>query len=194
MTGSFFNPLHEIISRQVESVVIPNGETMYAGYAVMAEDLKADFNSAGAFNDANRQVYAGTKVADITADVPVILMNAPFEEMADGRRPVGQPLYTEYPLTDAGAPALAIRPEINDKYEFSMNVLVSGTAVAGDLIIPTANSGKWTLVHPGTDATTALVLKVEKVENIGLGGIGAMGTFSAMICRVIRTVAPAAQA
>ena len=69
---------------------VPAAEELHAGQVVVAETLDASLGSK------NLGVYAPTKVADATKDSIALVLNNGFETMADGRRPNGQPDYTQY--------------------------------------------------------------------------------------------------
>ena len=74
----------------VKTVSVPTGKTLHAGDIVMLKALDSTIAD-------NYQVYTGSQPA--TADLGLraaIIINDGFETLADGRRPEGQPDYTQY--------------------------------------------------------------------------------------------------
>ena len=71
-------------------VAVPTGETMKAGDVFPVTALDTDI-------DNNYQVFAGTEPATATlGNRMAIVINDGFETLEDGRRPAGQPDYTQY--------------------------------------------------------------------------------------------------
>ena len=70
-------------------IKVPAADELHAGLVVVAENLDASIRG-------NLSVYAPTKVADITKDNLAIILDGGFETLSDGRRPDGQPDYTQY--------------------------------------------------------------------------------------------------
>lgn len=149
-------------------VRVPAGKTYHAGNVVVAEALDTGLGYG------NWDVYAPTTVEDITKEDIVLVLNNGFETLADGRRPDGQPDYTQYTF-NAGEVVTAHRllPEV--RFEISIDACdstVSGAAglAVGDNLIPA--NGKDVLVYSAkaTEVTAKNYLTIEAIKYFRLGG------------------------
>ena len=111
---------------------------------------------------------------EITKDDIVLVLNNGFETLTDGRRPDGQPDYTQY-VSNAGEVVTAHRllPEV--RFEISVDACdatVSGASglKVGDNLIPA--NGKDVLVYSakGTTVTAKNYLTIEAIKYFRLGG------------------------
>ena len=113
-------------------IKVPAGETYHAGQVVVAETLDNSIRG-------NLSVYAPTKVADITKEDIAIILNNGFETLTDGRRPDGQPDYTQYEFK-AGEVVTAHRLLPQTRYEISIDACAqsvkSATIAPGDNLVP----------------------------------------------------------
>ncbi len=136
-------------------------DVLYGGYLVAIEELEDSFE--------NRQVYKAEKPAADTTLYGIVL-NGGYETLADGRRPEGQPNFTEYGFTK-DMPCVVLRPEKFQTLRIGVNA-IEGTAEVGKYLVPTADSFKWTVA----DAKPAegVALKVEKMTEVGIGGMFGM--------------------
>lgn len=150
---------------------VPAGEELHAGHVVVAESLDAALRG-------NYSVYAPTKVADATKDDVALILDGGFETLADGRRPDGQPDYTQYTFGE-GEVVTALRLNVpNPKFELSVDAcddtvsaaLAAGTLVAGDNLIPKAAQYELTYSKKGTAVTAKNYLTVEALKFFRLGG------------------------
>lgn len=150
---------------------VPAGEELHAGHVVVAEDLDATIRG-------NYSVYAPTKVADATKEDIAIVLDGGFETLADGRRPEGQPDYTQYTFGE-GEVVTAFRLNVpNPKFELSVDAcdntvsaaLTAGTLAAGDNLIPKASQYELTYSKKGTAVTAKNYLVVEALKFFRLGG------------------------
>lgn len=117
----------------------------------------------------NREVYAATMPAD--GDIRyAIIVNQGIEELADGRRPEGQPNFTTFTYkagTTLHAVILGYAPV---PFAISDNQ-IEGTAEVGKFLAPAAGSHKLAVVDTKAD----VCLAIEKVEiETPMGGLFGM--------------------
>ena len=134
---------------------VPAGKSYHAGNVLVAEELDTALGY-GNWDDI------------------VLVLNNGFETLTDGRRPDGQPDYTQY-VSNAGEVVTAHRllPEV--RFEISVDACdatVSGASglKVGDNLIPA--NGKDVLVYSakGTTVTAKNYLTIEAIKYFRLGG------------------------
>lgn len=146
---------------------VPAGEELHAGQVVVAESLDATLGYG------NWDVYAPTKVANAASDRVAIILDGGFETLNDGRRPEGQPDYTQYTFK-AGEVVTAHRlmPEV--RFEISKEALsedaAEATIAVGDNLIPAASQWELDLSAASEAVTAKTYLKVEALKYFRLGG------------------------
>ena len=149
---------------------VPENTEIVAGEVFNAEELYN--NTYG-----NYTVYLPTLMEDVN-DEPAIIINNSFETLNDGRRPDGQPDYTQYTFGE-GEVVTALRLNVpNPKFELSVDAcddtvsaaLAAGTLVAGDNLIPKAAQYELTYSKKGTAVTAKNYLTVEALKFFRLGG------------------------
>lgn len=152
-------------------VKVPAGEKLHAGQVVVAETLVADMYG-------NYSVYAPTKVADAAADEVALILDGGFETLADGRRPDGQPDYTQYEF-QADEVVTAFRLNVpNPRFELSVEACdntvtaaaTGSTLKVGDNLIPKASQYELTYSKKGTPVTAKNYLTIEALKYFRLGG------------------------
>lgn len=147
-------------------IKVAAGTTLRAGNVILAESL--DSAIAG-----NYEVYVPGTVADITAEEICLVLNGGFETMTDGRRPDGQPDYTQY-IFQAGEVVTVVRLNMNNiKMEISKDALelAEGVTVAvGGKLIPVNAKKTLTFEAANVDTTALNYLKVEAKKNFRIGG------------------------
>ena len=147
-------------------VRVPAAVTLVAGNIVVAEELDTTLKG-------NVDVYSPKQVANATKEDVAIILNNGFETLADGRRPDGQPDYTQYEYTN-GEVITAHRLLPETRYRISIDAcddsVIVGTVKAGDNLIP--KNGQYTLSYSakGTAVTAKNYLTVEAIEYFQLGG------------------------
>lgn len=160
-------------------IKVPAADVLHAGLVVVAENLDASING-------NYSVYAPTKVADITKDDLAIVLDGGFETLSDGRRPDGQPDYTQYTFK-AGEVVTAMRLLPETKYELSIDAcgasVAAATVVPGDNLIPEV--GKYELKYSAKaeEVTAKNYLTVEAVKYFRLGGQSGMDMAKTLVVR-----------
>ena len=148
-------------------IKVPAGQTYHAGQVVVAESLDNSIRG-------NLSVYAPTAVADITKEDIAIILNNGFETMADGRRPDGQPDYTQYEFR-AGDVVTAHRLLPQTRYEISIDACAQSvkdaTIAPGDNLIPKNGSLELEYSKTGTAVTAKNYLTIEATKYFRLGGL-----------------------
>ena len=145
----------------VKKVSVPTGVTLHAGDIVYLKALDTNI-------DNNYQVYAAGKPA--TADLGLraaIIINDGFETLPDGRRPDGQPDYTQYTY-QAGDVVTAILLVSGLDFEVSTDA-ISGSVSVGSFVEPVDGQYAGKVVASRTSGTTS-AMKVLATKNFRIGG------------------------
>ena len=159
-------------------IVVPAAEVLHAGQVVVAEELDASLGYG------NWDVYTAAKVSDETKNNVAIILNGGFETLSDGRRPDGNPDYTNY-IFNAGdiATAIVLKPEI--KFEISYDAISNGTDVEGlGYLIPEESQGLLKFVETLDEVNSKVYLKVEALKEFRLGGLFGGEFAKTMVVRV----------
>lgn len=160
-------------------IKVPAADELHAGLVVVAKKLDTSIRG-------NFSVYEPTKVADITKDDLAIILDGGFETLSDGRRPDGQPDYTQYTFK-SGEVVTAMRLLPETKYELSIDAcgdtVAEATVVPGDNLIPEV--GKYELEYSAKDreVTAKNYLTVEAVKYFRLGGQSGMDMAKTLVVR-----------
>ena len=146
---------------------VPAGNTLHAGQVVVAEELDAGLGYG------NWDVYTPAKVTDAAKQNVAIILDGGFETLSDGRRPDGNPDYTQYEFI-AGDVVTAHRLLPETRYEVSIdacdNAVAGATVVPGDNLIPKAGQYELTYSAKATAVTAKNYLTVEATKYFRLGG------------------------
>ena len=146
----------------VKKVSVPAGATLHAGDIVMLKALDSGIEN-------NYQIYTGSKPA--TDDLGLraaIIINDGFETLADGRRPDGQPDYTQY-VYQAGEVVTAIMLVPGLDFELSTDV-INGTFAAGSYIEPVDSAYTGKVVATRTTTTKSALMMLGQ-KNFRMGGM-----------------------
>lgn len=173
-------------------VIVPADTKLHAGQVVVAETLDSTLGYG------NWKTYTAEQVSDITSDSIAIILNGTFETLDDGRRPKGQPDYTQYEY-QAGEIATAHRLLPETRYEISVdscdetvaNALTAGTLVPGDNLIPANGSYELAYSAAATAVTAKNYLRIEAIKYFRLGGQFGMDFAANLIVRAKHTDATA---
>lgn len=159
---------------------VPAATELHAGDVVVAETLDATLGSK------NVGVYAPTQVADIAKDNIAIILDGGFETLPDGRRPDGQPDYTQY-VMQTGEVVTAHRLIPETRYEVSIDAcdatVGAATIVPGDKLIPKVGQYELTYETKATEATAKNYLEIEAVKYFRLGGQSGMDMAKTLVVR-----------
>lgn len=145
----------------VKKVSVPTGATLHAGDIVYLKALDSSI-------DNNYQVYTAGKPA--TADLGLraaIIINDGFETLSDGRRPEGQPDYTQY-VYQAGDVVTAILLVPGLDFEISTDA-ISGTTAVGSYVEPVDGAYAGAVKATRTSGTTS-ALKMIATKDFRMGG------------------------
>lgn len=148
-------------------------EELKAGDVVAINTLVED--------DENREVYKATMPAE--GDIRyAIIVNQRFEELADGRRPEGEPNFTSFVFPAGTVLHAVILGYAPIPFVIADNQ-IDGTAEVGKYLAPEAGQHK---LKVGTDATVKGALAIEKVEvEIPMGGMFGMAVERATYATVL---------
>lgn len=137
-------------------------DLLYGGYLVAIDELEDSYE--------NRQVYKAEKPAADTTFYGIVL-NGGYETLPDGRRPEGQPNFTEYAFTK-DIPCVVLRPEMFQTLRIGLNA-ITGEVEVGKFLVATEGDYKWTVAD--AKPATGVALLVEKISEVGIGGMFGMG-------------------
>jgi len=147
----------KVLDRDVVSVLVPTGETYYAGQVIMLVNLDTSLSG-------NLEVWEAVTpaTAHLEKYAALIVNGGEFETMADGRRPEGNPDYSTFGY-QAGAVAPAIIMAVGNKFEISTDA-ISGSAAVGKFLEPTNAVDYLTVVDTRTSGTlcAAKILALKK--------------------------------
>jgi hypothetical protein len=164
MANYICRPMVNVPDYLVASVTVPAGQTIYAGSVVNLATL--DTSISGNFS-----VYAAATPVTATLGVQMgLVINGGWELLSDGRRPEGQPDYTQYSYAAGEViTVVVLAPKI--RFEISDDaVTASGTPAVGEFLYPVNNSWKLTdgaSVPSGTFSS----LKILAKKYFRLGGL-----------------------
>ena len=166
-------PLTKVPEHLIEKVVVPSATTYRAGDIVMAETLKS----------GSREVYTGAAIGTVASSFPAIVINQGFEQLADGRRPAGQPDPGKFEYTE-GDVITVVRLDKHLKFFISNDAITATSAIAaGKVLVPkTATQKLECLAAPV--GTEAVVANIELVETNGNGGLFGFDFVTGVIARV----------
>ena len=171
--------LDKIPEQYVVKVVVPTGQTYYAGEVVLAKVLST-------VDSANLDVYASSDVADATIDVPAIILSQGFETISatDTRRPAGNSNIAEYAYY-AGQVLTAVRLDaIGLRFFISTAALVAAAAPAvGETLTPTDSTR--TLTDTDGSVITKVALNVDKLHSMPAGGNHDRELVAGVVARVV---------
>lgn len=165
----------------VIKVSVPTGQTMHAGDVFPVVELDDSISN-------NYQVFTGTQPATANLGVRMaIVINDGFETLEDGRRPAGQPDYTQYTYAE-GEVVTAILMVPGLVFEISNDCVTNGSsAVVGDFVEPVNGAYAMSRVASGTGrtASTKSGMKVLYVgKNFRMGGQFGSNFIQTMVCMV----------
>lgn len=149
----------------VIKVSVPAGQTMTAGALVPVAQLDNTIPN-------NWQVFTGAQPAAANLGVRMALViNDGFETLPDGRRPAGQPDYTQYVYHEGDVvTAILLVPGL--MFEIGMDCLTNADAVAvGNFIEPVAGQYFGSVKAARTDGTESALKVIYTGKNFRLGGM-----------------------
>ena len=157
--------------------IVPEGTEMYAGDIYVPKTLNEDLYG-------NWTVYNADMIEDVSKEIPAILINNSFETLADGRRPDGQPDYTEYAYEEGEVvTAIKLLPEI--KMELSFDTIQNKNDIEAEgYLIPENGTNLLRFVSTIDDVNSKVYFVIEALKHFRCGGAMGMGFIDTMVVRV----------
>ena len=163
-------------------IKVPEGDSIAAGEVYKAETL--DTTMPG-----NTTVYVAEYVTDKN-DLPVIALNDSFETLLDGRRPDGQPDYTQY-VYNEGEVINSVRLDKNVKLELGTDTLSNQLDMKDiddtnlkDTWLYINNEGRLTWSNSFANVSSRVYFVIEAVKYFRLGGQSGMEFARTLVVRV----------
>ena len=163
-------------------IKVPEGDSIAAGEVYKAETL--DTTMPG-----NTTVYVAEYVTDKN-DLPVIALNDNFETLLDGRRPDGQPDYTQY-VYNEGEVINSVRLDKNVKLELGTDTLSNQLDIKDiddtnlkDTWLYINNEGRLTWSNSFANVSSRVYFVIEAVKYFRLGGQFGMEFARTLVVRV----------
>nr|DAZ21341.1 MAG TPA: hypothetical protein [Caudoviricetes sp.] len=156
-------PITRVPDRLVFTASVPEGQTIQAGAVLTLEELDVTFGAR------NVDVYKGAAPTDINTQRFGLVINGGFEQLPDGRRPEGQPDYTQYEFK-GGDVVTVVMIDNYVRFEISHDAIKNATATAKNFLIPV--QAEYALVNNASHATAKCYLRVETAgEYLRAGGL-----------------------
>lgn len=163
-------------------IKVPEGDSIAAGEVYKAETL--DTTMPG-----NTTIYVAEYVTDKN-DLPVIALNDSFETLLDGRRPNGQPDYTQY-VYNEGEVINSVRLDKNVKLELGTDTLSNQLDIKDiddtnlkDTWLYINNEGRLTWSNSFANVSSRVYFVIEAVKYFRLGGQFGMEFARTLVVRV----------
>lgn len=175
MANRICRPVTPVPDYLVLNVIVPAGKTLYAGDLVLANTLDTTISG-------NYSVMAVTDPA--TANLGrqmAIVINGGFEQLPDGRRPDGQPDFSQYSFGEGEIVTVILLAQ-GLRFEISTDSL-TGTATVGYSIHPVDGANK-PATAAATPAATYSSLKTLALKNFRAGGLFGAQFISTVVAMV----------
>lgn len=163
-------------------IKVPEGDSMAAGEVYKAETLDTTISG-------NTTVYVAEYVTDKN-DLPVIALNDSFKTLLDGRRPDGQPDYTQY-VYNEGEVINSVRLDKNVKLELGTDTLSNQLDMKDiddtnlkDTWLYINNEGRLTWSNSFANVSSRVYFVIEAVKYFRLGGQSGMEFARTLVVRV----------
>ena len=171
-------PIVELPAYMQDKFIVPQGEIISAGQIYVAETL------ATGFKQKNLDVFEPTLIEDVGEQIPSIVINNGFEMIPDGRRPSGQPDYTQYYYTE-GEVITAIKLLPETKFEISYDsIIVENEVSIGGYLIPEDGGSRLLYVDSLNGNQPRIYLLVEGFKFFRLGGQSGEQFAKSLVVRV----------
>lgn len=172
----------ELLGYMFALIKVPEGDSMAAGEVYKAETLDTTISG-------NTTVYVAEYVTDKN-DLPVIALNDSFETLLDGRRPDGQPDYTQY-VYNEGEVINSVRLDKNVKLELGTDTLSNQLDMKDiddtnlkDTWLYINNEGRLTWSNSFANVSSRVYFVIEAVKYFRLGGQSGMEFARTLVVRV----------
>ena len=157
--------------------IVKEGTQINAGDVYVAKELNENLHG-------NWTVYNADMIEDVSKEIPAIVINNSFETLADGRRPDGQPDYTQYSYEEGEVvTAIKLLPEI--KMEISFDIIQNRNDIESKgYLIPENGTNLLRFVSTIDDVNSKVYFVIEALKHFRCGGAMGMGFIDTMIVRV----------
>lgn len=157
--------------------VVEEGTQINAGDVYVAKELNENLHG-------NWTVYNADMIEDVSKEIPAIVINNSFETLADGRRPDGQPDYTQYAYEEGEVvTAIKLLPEI--KMEISFDIIQNRNDIESKgYLIPENGTNLLKFVSTIDDVNSKVYFVIEALKHFRCGGAMGMGFIDTMVVRV----------
>lgn len=125
--------LKDVYGDNHEIIYVKSTDKLEAGQIVVATTLST-------VSDEGDVYVATTPVANTDGDLAIVVGEEFYEDEYGNRIGITDPTKIDYP---AGKPVRAIKPNLGRKFAIS-DTAITGTAVVGEYLIPTAGTKGWT--------------------------------------------------
>lgn len=174
MAQCYVAPITRIPEKNVFLARVPAGQTLQAGAIVDLSTLDTTIAN-------NYQVYVASAPA-ATSTMLGIVINDGWEQLADGRRPEGQPDYTQYTF-GAGEVVCVVALDKWTRFEISEDCIEGNAPAVGGFLA--SQAAKYQLAAGDTG-----ILRVDAKKYVRAGGQfgGSLtaGYIPSMVCTVIQ--------
>ena len=157
--------------------IVEEGTEINAGDIYVAKELNENLHG-------NWTVYNADMIEDVSKEIPAIVINNSFETLADGRRPDGQPDYTQYAYEEGEVvTAIKLLPEI--KMEISFDIIQNRNDIESKgYLIPENGTNLLRFVSTIDDVNSKVYFVIEALKHFRCGGAMGMGFIDTMVVRV----------
>ena len=169
---------NNLSSTHIAKVSVPSGG-LYAGQLVLLNSLDSSISK-------NYEVYSATQpaTANLAQTHFAMIQNGGFETLADGRRPEGQPDFTQYTYAQYDI-AHAVFLDAHLTFEVGCTTVSGGTSSdystdIGKFIIPANGTYIGAVASSNTGAGNSL--KIVGVKYLPIGGNFALGSVQTFVC------------
>jgi hypothetical protein len=165
----------EVPDYAVLNVSVPSGKTYAAGDVLLVESLDTTISG-------NYSVF--TPVEPATANLGkqmAIVINGGFEKLADGRRPEGQPDFTQYTFTEGDIMVVVVLVQ-GLTFEISTDC-ITGTVAVGNSIHP-VNAATKSETAATTPTGTYSALTTLATKYFRAGGLFGTQFINTVVARV----------
>lgn len=157
-------PITELPGYMQVKFRVQEGMVLNAGQIYVGEKVDTELGSQ------NYDTFIPEEISDITKQIPSILINNEFEQLPDGRRPDGQPDYSQYYFTEGEVvTAISLLPET--KYELSYDSIIAESEIkVGGVLYPEEGSSRLMYADDLYGVNSRIYLKIEALKFFRLGG------------------------
>lgn len=177
MTQYLCRTVTELPAYMQANFVVEEGTQIDAGDVYVAKELNENLHG-------NWTVYNADMIEDVSKEIPTIVINNSFETLADGRRPDGQPDYTQYAYEEGEVvTAIKLLPEI--KMEISFDIIQNRNDIESKgYLIPENGTNLLRFVSTIDDVNSKVYFVIEALKHFRCGGAMGMGFIDTMVVRV----------